>query len=406
MSTPLSPDRVTSGVAGTARATSVVGLAMMAMNALAYLFTLLSAHLLGPTAFGAVGALLGVLIVGNVGSLALQATAARRLATADPRHVAGVAHDVVRSAWTVAIGLGLLLLAAAPLMDRLLQLDDVLAAAMVAVSCVPLTLMGAFAGIVQGQRRWTSLALIYVSMGVGRAAGGAVALVLEPSLRSAMIGVAAGSVAPALVGHALCRAPVVGAGDHEPVIGELWRNGHTLLAFFAFTNFDVLLARHLFSHDDAGIYAAGAILAKACLFLPAFVLVVAFPSMAGDRAGRAWVKPLLAVLGLGVVAVAGAALLPDLAVAFAGGSEYEELGQVAWLFALEGTLFAAVQILVYDAIAGQSHSAVVLWLGVVAMVAVALPVVDSTRVLVGLTAVVAAGVGLVTSLMPGASHPD
>ena len=72
------------------------------------------------------------------------------------------------------------------------------------------------------------------------------------------------------------------------MLGELWRNGHTLLAFFAFTNLDVLLARHLFSSTDAGVYAAGAILAKTCLFLPTFVLVVAFPTMASDRdaAGR------------------------------------------------------------------------------------------------------------------------
>ena len=80
------------------------------------------------------------------------------------------------------------------------------------------------------------------------------------------------------------------------MLGELWLNGHTLLAFFAFTNLDVLLARHLFSSTDAGVYAAGAILAKTCLFLPTFVLVVAFPTMASNREGRPWLKPLLLVL--------------------------------------------------------------------------------------------------------------
>ena len=60
---------------------------MLGMNALAYAFTLAAAHRLGPTEFGGVSALLGVLIVANVGALALQATAARRLATASLRTV-------------------------------------------------------------------------------------------------------------------------------------------------------------------------------------------------------------------------------------------------------------------------------------------------------------------------------
>jgi O-antigen/teichoic acid export membrane protein len=400
------PGEATSAVAGAALATSVVGVGMMAMNALAYLFTLLSARLLGPRDFGGVSALLGVLIVANVGSLTLQATAARRLATADQRHLAGVGRDIVRNAWGVAAGLGLAFLAASPLLNAVLHLHDWLAAALVGAATVPLTLMGAFAGIVQGQRRWIPLATVYVAMGAGRVVGGTVALVIQPSLRSAMVGVAVGSLVPAVLGWTYCRTPAFGPSDHAPVLGELWRNGHTLLAFFAFTNLDVLLARHLFSSHDAGIYAAGSILAKACLFLPTFVLVVAFPSMATQRGRRVFVGPLVAVLGLGLMAVAAVAVLPDLAVTFAGGSEYADLGHVAWLFALEGTIFAALQILVYDAIAGQAHSAFLLWLGALILVGIAVPLVDSVRVLVALAALIAFGIGLVTSLMPGATHPD
>jgi O-antigen/teichoic acid export membrane protein len=392
--------------AGTARATTIVAVGMMGMNVLAYAFTLAAAHRLGPTEFGGVSALLGVLIVANVGALALQATAARRLATAPNDQRPGVAADVVRSAIRVALVLGALLLAATPVMNSLLHLDDWVAAAMVAVACIPLTLMGAYSGIVQGERRWTSLALIYLAMGAGRIVCGGIALFVDPSMRSAMIGIAIGSFAPALVGAWFNRVRATPTSGHQPVLGELWRNGHTLLAFFAFTNLDVLLARHLFSSTDAGIYAAGAILSKSCLFLPTFVLVVAFPTMASDRRGRPWLKPLLLVLALGSVVVLGVWLLPDLAVAFAGGSEYADLGDVAWLFALEGTLFAALQILVYDTIAGQTHAAFVLWLGSALVCIVAALAIGSVGVLVAFVSVVAFGIGLVTGLMPGATHPD
>ena len=393
-------------LAGAARATGVVAVGMMVMNVFAYGFTLIAAHLLGPNAFGAVSALLGLLIVSTVGALAVQATAARRLATAAPEHSAGIVRDVLLVAVLLALVLGAGLVAAAPVVDDVLHLHDRVAAALVGAATVPLTVMGAYAGICQGLRRWRALAVVYAAMGTGRLVGGVGALLVEPSLRSALVGVTVGSFAAPLTGAALCPLPARGPRVHAPVLRELWRNGSTLLAFFVFTNIDVLMARHLFPTHEAGIYAAGAVLAKACLFLPAFVLVAAFPDMAASRRERPWLPALLAVLALGAVAVAAAYLLPDLAVAFAGGREYADLKELAWLFAAEGTLFAALQILVYGTIAGQAHSALVLWLGTAAASTVAITVLDSATTLVVLMTAVTAGLALVTSLMPGATHPD
>lgn len=178
----------------------------------------------------------------------------------------------------------------------------------------------------------------------------------------------------------------------------------TLLAFFAFTNVDVLLARHLFSHHDAGIYAGGAILTKACLFLPKFVLVVAFPTMASNRGGRPWLKPVLLVLVLGGCAVLGVLLLPGLAESFAGGDEYVGLGHVAWVFALEGTVFAAIQILVYDTIAGQTHAATLLWAGVATVAVIASLVAHSIETLAGIAACAALLVGLAVAVLPRLSR--
>ncbi len=404
--------------AGMRRAATLVGGGMLAMNALAYALTVLAAHALGPIDFGGFGALLGVVIVANVGSLTLQATGARRLATSTADVVTTVRRDLLRTGRALSVAVGLLLLACVPVLDRLLRIDDWVTTAMVAVACAALTMMGAYAGIMQGQRRWSGLGTIYLSMGVGRFVAGGVALLVDASTRSAMVGVAIGSLLPLVVGWRLGSAAGGAQGaaagsvnpveaGQQPMLAELWRNGHTLLAFFAFTNLDILLARHLFSHHDAGIYAGGAIITKACLFLPTFVLVVAFPSMATDRASRAWLKPMLVVLGLGGCAILGTLLLPGLAKAFAGGSQYAGLGGIAWVFALEGTLFAALQILVYDAIARQSRAAWVLWLGVVGLAVVAALFVHTVAALAGVAAVtaLAVGVGICLLTRTRSTHP-
>ncbi len=62
--------------------------------------------------------------------------------------------------------------------------------------------------------------------------------------------------------------------------------------------------------------------------------------------------------------------------------------------------------MVYDTIAGQSHSSLLLCLGALLVEVVALIAIESVTQLVALVALVAFGVGLVTGLMPTASYPD
>ena len=67
---------------------------------------------------------------------------------------------------------------------------------------------------------------------------------------------------------------------------ETLHNSHALLAFFALSNVDILVARNVLDEHQAGLYAGGLILVKAVLFLPQFVVVLAFPSMADAAESR------------------------------------------------------------------------------------------------------------------------
>jgi O-antigen/teichoic acid export membrane protein len=155
------------------------------------------------------------------------------------------------------------------------------------------------------------------------------------------------------------------------VIRELFHNSHALLAFFALSNADVVIARVTLDEHDAGLYAGGLILAKAVLFLPQFVVVVAFPSMTTEETGRSMTLGALGVvLAIGMTAVAGVWLLESLAVQFIGGDAYDELAGDLWGFATLGTIWAMTQLLVYSVVARQDRWMVgVVWAGLVAVVA-------------------------------------
>ena len=123
------------------------------------------------------------------------------------------------------------------------------------------------------------------------------------------------------------------------------------------------------------------------LFLPQFVVVIAFPSMAEAGARRSThLKGLGLVLGIGAAATAGAWVLSGLAIMFIGGDAYAELRPIIWAFAAVGTLLAMIQLMVYSVVARQHQRSVfVVWAGLVTLLALA-PVVESVTFL--LTAVV------------------
>ncbi|MEV5964328.1 polysaccharide biosynthesis protein [Kribbella sp. NPDC051952] len=374
------------------RSATIVAVGMAIMNVAAYGFTLIGTHRLAREQFGAITALLGLLLIGNVASLGLQATGARRLAThsGDGDSAADLADAMLKAGRRAALGLTVVCLIATPLLMWLLHIDSVVSILLLAPTLGFLTLMGSQLGVLQGSQRWTELAAVYTAVGVGRLVFGGGALFLHPSLDWAMIGLALGAAVPALLGGFLLRGSAgASAAQVKEVLRETVHGTHTLLAFFAIANADVLFARALLDGTDSGYYAAGVIVAKACLFLPQFVIVIVFPSLASSPGDTVRLRRAIqAVAGLGVCAVIGTLILPDLVVTIIGGKEkYAPLGPYTWLFAIAGSAYAVLQLVVYAAIAQQEkRAALLIWVGLVVL-AIAAGVVLGTDIATGLTGV-------------------
>ncbi|GAB3997497.1 lipopolysaccharide biosynthesis protein [Nocardioides marmoraquaticus] len=365
---------------------TVMAVALVVMNVSTYGYTMVAARLLGPGPYGAFAAVMGLLLVLSVLQLGLQTTGARRVA-AEPGSVAAVERSVVRVSVGASAVLTVVCLAFSPLIDGLLRLGSLPTALLVAVTAFPMTLMGGQAGILQGERRWTSLALLYVAAGLPRLVIGTLLLLVEPSESMATLGVAVAFWAPVLVGwwalrRSAHRRVPTSTGDHSAgqVLRETFRNSHALLAFLALSNADIIVARDVLDAHDAGLYAGGLILVKAVLFLPQFVVIVAFPTMSEDEERRgALLRSLALILVLGAGSVLASWLLSRVALVFVGGPQYVEIQDRLWLFAILGTVLAMLQLLVYGVVARQARRAVyAVWAGLVAVVALSRGVGDAT----------------------------
>jgi len=381
---------------------TLVAAGMMGMNFTVYGFNIVSARMLIPQEFGALTALFGIILVGNVASLGLQAVTARRLAV-DPANRDQIIGATARVTIMVAAAVGLLVAVLTVVMTPALKLDSYWPVILCGATMVPLTIMGAAAGVAQGTARWRSLTAIYLGNGVGRLTGGTVALVISPTTTSAMIGIAAGSWLPVLAGAKLLLGHSDGGHpiSRRPLLREAVLSTHALLAYFVLSNLDSLIARNRFDVHESGLYASGLILAKAALFFPQFVSVVLFPDLARATTHHARLRAVTLVGGFGVLAVAATAALPHIALILVGGDKYKEVTDRLWLFALAGSLLAIVHLLVFDALARHAHGIVfMLWGAVAAVLGIAYGLGVGLTGLVVTIALVAATLAAVVWIAP------
>ncbi len=363
-----------SRIRGLLRGGTAIAVAILVMNISTYGFQMVAARLLGPEQYGGVARLMALFLVVSVAQLGLQATAARRI-SATPGSVGQIERVILAVGLRAALVLGLVMLLASPLVWHFLKLDSIVPAICLAVGTVPLTMQGAYAGILQGERRWIPLGLLYLASGVPRLALGTVAVLVRPTEGAAMAAVALATFAPVVVGWVALRRSRAPGDHHEhnrvrPTLVETLHSSMALLAFYTLSSIDVIIAGNVLTKTESGLYAGGLILTKAVLFLPQFVVVVAFPSMstAAERR-KAVLSSLAAVAGLGACCTIGALVLSDFVMIFVGGAKYGAVEPRLWVFAVLGTLLAALQLLVYSVLARQSRrSGYLVWIAVAALV--------------------------------------
>lgn len=390
------------------RSQAAVAVGMVLMSIANYVYNaFFAARSLDAANYGAFMALMNLMMIASVTTLGVQATAARRIA-ADPQHVGLIERDVLRVTNRLAYGLGIPAMLVAPIVQRGLDLETMLSAALVGASIIPMTIMGAQLGILQGEQRWAALAWVYIWSALPRIGFGVALMFWQPNETFAVAG-AALSWIPAVVagGWALRRhaRPEPDPGYRSPsMVREMVHNSQAILAFLIISNIDLILARNVLDPHDSGLYSAGAIVVRTVLYLPQFVVVVAFPSMsAAEGRLRALLQSLMLVGVLGGLGVAGVAVLPDLAMALAGGPTYAEMRDDLWAFAILGTVLSALQVIVYSVMARSGRvSTYLVWVGVAALTLLSFSAdtpIELLVVVLGVDAVLTAvllGISLVT----------
>lgn len=348
-----------------ARAGVLLGVASVLSNALGYGLTVLLTRSFGPAEYGALGALLGVGLIGGIPAGALTYVLARRTAAAELPTGANERAGL-RLSITVGAVVGGLVIVLAPVADAFFHLGSPWPAFWLGVMLLPYSVQGALLGGLLGHERYTAFAAGQLLTALARFAAGVVTALLALSVAGAMAALAVGTFAAAaglwwMCGPASWSVP----GRSRDLLADLARACSAIAGVIVLSNVDLLLARHFLSREESGAYALAALFGKACLWGAQFVPALVFPRLARDGSGRGLLlRSAAAAAGVGAagILVASVAAGPVVRVIAGDDPGYAEAVNLAVPFAILGTLWALVQLALLAAVAaGDPRPGRLLW---------------------------------------------
>ncbi|WP_153796739.1 oligosaccharide flippase family protein [Foetidibacter luteolus] len=215
-------------------------------------------------------------------------------------------------------------------------------------------LMSVNRGILQGQTKYSRFALTYQAEMWARL----VISVLLVWLGFGINGVAWGITLSFLVTLFVSRVKFDGISKKE-ILPDTKKISRFLLMILVYecsqiliNNSDTVLVKHFFSPQDAGLYAALALMGRIVYFGTWTVVTMLFPAVIrlekeGKPHSRYFAAGLAAVAGMAGVIVAASYLFPVWAVNILFGAEYLSIAPLLWQYALATALFACANVFVY-----------------------------------------------------------
>lgn len=348
---------------------SVLFVALTIANFSNYIFHFVISRMLGPSEYGALGALLSVFMLISVPAGALQVVVAKRIAQArvamEPGAVGQLLRTLLQRGALVAVYCGVLVAAWSPALSHFLRLGSLIPGFLLAIFVIPAVLTPVYGGALQGQMRFKPFAVISVVATLLRllfgiafvAVGWGVSGAVAASVVSQIVGV---GLAMLFLRKSLASA-LPGSVRLIGVVGQARTAMAALAGFWAVVSVDTVLARYFLDDNRSGIYAASAVLAHAVLFFPAAIAAVAFPRFAESQGRSVKARMMLfhstiAVFSLGLLGALFLWAFGPLAMGVLFGEAFAAGGAVVGTLGFASAFLGLSSVLMHFHLASESRA--------------------------------------------------
>ena len=341
-----------------------------------FLFNVVISRMLGPSQYGALGALLNLVVVLSVVLSGLQVAVTTAVAgMTSSEGELGVSH-LVKHFLGVGVAMSIGLTAISPLIRSYLHLQSDTSVLILVGWCIPTVLLTLFQGILIGEHRfgWVAGAALIGTI-IGRLLVGVLFVELGFGLNGAIAATSAAQVLSLLVSVAPLRRQLwqVATKSVRRVslsVREVALSTLALAGFWVLASIDTELARHFLPATESGHYAAASVAGRIALFATSSIATLALPrlSLGAGRSAAArvtlrWSLVVTFVMGLAVALVLSA--VPGFIIRVLFGAGYVSAVPALRVLSFEALTLGMLSLLVYYHIARRSLFALLPWLGVV-----------------------------------------
>ena len=347
------------------------------VNAGNYAINLFLGRILGPEDFAEAGLLATGILVLSFFALGFQMTAAKYTATysvADsPARQQTFSRWFNRQSMMVGLGLASLLAISSWGLKNYLHFRSVTPFLLIAAGIPVYLLMSTGRGILQGEMKFKKLAGSYLLEMIVRLSLTAVIIGSLLYWGGAWIteGVALGFLASFFAAYWISRAKTgtesvkFPFSEQKQIFGFMFIIGSYELSQIMISHSDVILVKHYFSNEEAGLYTALALIGRVVFFATWSVVTLLFPKVVQrEKMGlphqKLFYQSLLLVMAIGVLITFGCYFFSDWIVYLLFGEAFASISKLLWMYASATTLFACANVFAYYYLSLNKYTPVIL----------------------------------------------
>src|SRR5215470_1081448 len=258
------------------------------------LYNVITARLLGPTGFAHATAVYTLLMLASAITLSFQVVCAKYVAShSTAEEKTEIFHSLHLRAWIAGIALGLILFLFNRTVQGYLNLPDPALISLLALGAAFYIPLGVRRGYVQGVHAFRALALNFMLEGLVRLGGAYLLIRIGLGVHGAVLASVIAVIASYFLAQPSPRRASPGAGRIRIPFNE----GLQAIVFFSgqvvINNFDIVLVKHFFAPDQAGIYAAVSLVGRLVNMCAWSVVNTMFPVSAAARSSDREARPVL-----------------------------------------------------------------------------------------------------------------
>src|SRR5579862_1790095 len=258
------------------------------------IYNVATARLLGPTGFAHATAVYTLLMLVSAITLSFQVVCAKYVASHEADHEKAVIFSRLHmQSWVAGIGLGLLLFLFNHSIRNYLNLPDPVLISLLALGTAFYIPLGVRRGYIQGIHAFKALSLNFMLEGLVRLGGAYLLIRLGLGVEGAVLASVIAVIASYFLAKPSPGLTALRSTDVPISFGE----GLQAIVFFSgqviINNFDIVLVKHFFTSDQAGIYAAVSLVGRLINMCAWSGVSTMFPVSAAARSSDREARPVL-----------------------------------------------------------------------------------------------------------------